>query len=445
MNVPLYDSQRITRNPRVALTFSLVCLLLLLIAASSLIYVPWTQSVFGEGEVGVFDPKDRPQTVDAQLRGRLVRLEVMEGDWVEEGQLMAVLEDRDPRFLDPNQMSSLEAQRAALLQKQLAIRQQISTLDEQNLALIASQNAMIPSAEVQITQSKQKQQALTLQLEVAKQKLETSRLQQERIETLFEAGLRSRRDLELQIQEYVQAQNELLKVEIDHSMAMSDIELADLERDRIAAEVRGRQIQVSEEIAKAHESLADIDNQLARLSIETSTLKSRQQLQEIRAPRTGRVVQLRKVGPGQMLQEGETLAVISPGEQRLGVELYIQGLDSPLVQEGRPVRLIFEGFPAVPFVGWPWTSVGTFGGRVAFVDPIATKEGGKTGFRVWVLPDPNEPRWPYQEKLLIGSRAAGWILLDEVPLYYEIWRQLNAFPARPVLDEKIKSKPVIRR
>ena len=62
---------------------------------------------------------------------------------------------------------------------------------------------------------------------------------------------------------------------------------------------------------------------------------------------------------------------------------------------------------------------------IALVD--ATDDGlGK--FRVLVVPDPDEPAWPEQRFLRQGVRAKGWVLLDQVALAYELWRQLNGFP-----------------
>lgn len=54
-----------------------------------------------------------------------------------------------------------------------------------------------------------------------------------------------------------------------------------------------------------------------------------------------------------------------------------------------------------------------------------TKEENPT----WILSriDPEEEAWP--EMLRIGSGADGIALLNDVPVWYEIWRQLNGFPA----------------
>jgi hypothetical protein len=110
----------------------------------------------------------------------------------------------------------------------------------------------------------------------------------------------------------------------------------------------------------------------------------------------------------------------------------------PLVQEGAQVRLQFEGWPAVQFVGWPSVAVGTFGGKVNRVFPT---DDGFGYFRVVVTPDKHfagEKDWPDDRYLRQGVRANGWVLLRQVSLGYEIWRQLNGFP--PVVSDQEPGK-----
>ena len=93
------------------------------------------------------------------------------------------------------------------------------------------------------------------------------------------------------------------------------------------------------------------------------------------------------------------------------------------------MRLQFEGWPAIQFAGWPSVAVGTFGGRIAAID--ATDDGtGK--FRVLVRPGRDDD-WPADRFLRQGVRANGWVMLKQVSLGYEIWRQLNGFP--PVVSQ----------
>lgn len=443
----IYAAQKMVRSPRVILWISLLLLAFAGCVAFAVMVVPWRQFVFAPGEVSVFNPMDRPQPIDAQIKGRLVELSVVEGQMVEKGDAIAILEDRDSKFLDPKRIQRIAEQIAALQEKQSATRQQLSALEGQGQAIDRALGAALPAAEAKARQAGQKTEVLRRQIRLANQDILTARLQRDRVETLFDQGLKSKRDLELAVQKLVEEETKLQKLEGDIDVVSTDIEIANLEQAKTAADLAEKQQKVAEGIAKARSVIAETEEKIKKLEGEASAIQVREELQKIVAPRNGQITKLKNVGPGHMIKEGDTLATLVPPQQSLGVELYVKGLDTPLVEVGRPVRIMFEGFPAVPFVGWPWASVGTFGGTVAVVDPTGAEEG-KEGFRVWVLPDPNEPEWPPTSRLRIGSKVNGWILLDDVPLYYEIWRQLNAFPARPALQnesQKIKIKPVLRR
>ncbi len=442
-----YVAQKMVKSPRIVLWISLLLLTIAGCVAFAVMVVPWRQFVSAPGEVSVFDPMDRPQPIDAQIKGRLVELSVVEGQMVQKGDTIAVLEDRDSKFLDPKRTQRIADQISALQDKQRATRQQLSALQAQGLAIEQALGAALPAAEAKARQAGQKTEVLKRQIRLANQDILTASLQKDRVEQLFEQGLKSKRDLELAVQKLVEEETKLQKLEGDIDVVSTDIEIANLEQAKTAADLAEKQQKVAEEIAKGRSVIAETEEKIKKLEGEASAIDVREKLQKIVAPRDGQITKLKKVGPGHMMKEGDTLATLVPPQQSLGVELYVKGLDTPLVEVGRPVRIMFEGFPAVPFVGWPWASVGTFGGTVAVVDPTGAEEG-KEGFRVWVLPDPEEPEWPPTSRLRIGSKVNGWILLDDVPLYYEIWRQLNAFPARPALkneNQKIKIKPVLRR
>jgi hypothetical protein len=100
-----------------------------------------------------------------------------------------------------------------------------------------------------------------------------------------------------------------------------------------------------------------------------------------------------------------------------------------LISEGDQVRLQFDGWPAIQFVGWPSVAVGTFGGKVIAINPADDSKGL---FKIIVGPDPEDPKqekWPDSRYLRQGVKANAWVILRTVPLGFEIWRQLNGFPA----------------
>ncbi len=152
---------------------------------------------------------------------------------------------------------------------------------------------------------------------------------------------------------------------------------------------------------------------------------SREGSQLVVAPRAGVITRVSAGGTATFVKAGDMLARFVPDNIESAVEIYVDGRDASLVSVGREVRLQFEGWPVIQFSGWPSVAIGTFEGVVAFVDPMAGTNGK---FRVVVRPGPDAPAWPANSILRVGTNARGWVLLDEVSVGYELWRQLNNFP-----------------
>lgn len=173
---------------------------------------------------------------------------------------------------------------------------------------------------------------------------------------------------------------------------------------------------------------------LAELA-ESETKLSRQQNQIIYAPKDGVILKVLSGNNATVVKAGDKIADFAPNLNDPIIELYVNSNDIPLIYEGRLVRLQFEGWPVVQLSGWPSLAIGTFGGIVVSVDP-SISENGK--FRVIIKRSKTET-WPDQRFIRHGTKTYGWILLNEVKLGYEIWRQVNAFP--PEFDA---SKPIVK-
>ena len=169
--------------------------------------------------------------------------------------------------------------------------------------------------------------------------------------------------------------------------------------------------------------VAEASAQLSRVDVNLS----RQSVQMVRAPRDGVILRVNAGDSATVVSAGDVVATFVPDNVERAVELYIDGRDIALVRPGARVRMQFEGWPVVQFSGWPSLAVGTFGGVVAAVDPSASAAGR---FRVMVTEDKDDPNpWPDHGFVRFGSNARGWILLEAVASGYELWRQLNNFPA----------------
>jgi len=187
--------------------------------------------------------------------------------------------------------------------------------------------------------------------------------------------------------------------------------------------LEGAKIKYQQLVAKEAESRA----RLSKADIGVS----RQSSQIVRAPRDGTIVRMNAGNTSTVVKAGDPIATFAPAHVERAVEVYLSGLDAPIVSIGRSARLMFEGWPAVQFSGWPESAIGTFGGIVGSVDPVAQPDGR---FRAIIYEDPSDP-WPEDRYLRLGGQARAWVQLTEVRLGYELWRQLNRFPPKPPVTQ----------
>ncbi|MEC7521862.1 MAG: HlyD family efflux transporter periplasmic adaptor subunit [Myxococcota bacterium] len=377
---------------------------------------PWRQNVQGSGRVIAYTPLERQQNVEAPIGGRVVRWHVQEGSTVREGDPIVDISDNDPRF-----MQRLELRRTAQEAQLETYTQRVSAAREQLEATERAQAQAVRAAEARLRVAQQSVEAARQSEQAADAALETARLNLARRRALEEQGLASQRDLELAILAEQRASTGRESARARVSAAQSELsgKQADLERARADAASARASAQASLQSAIAGEqgaraTLASLETQVAR-----------QEQQRVLAPRDGTIFRLVANQGGEQVSAGDTLAILVPDTRSRAAEIWVDGNDAAIIEPGRPVRLQFEGWPAVQFAGWPSVAVGTFGGRVAFVD---STDDGRGNFRVVITPDSEDEPWPDTRFLRQGTRVNGWVLLREVSIGFELWRQLNGFP-----------------
>lgn len=230
-------------------------------------------------------------------------------------------------------------------------------------------------------------------------------------------------DVDPQLLDRLKIELEAARRQLDAAQAVTKASDADFRRQK---ELLDRGITSRKDYEGALIALKTAQSQEAGAMAALSQVESRysrQSNQVIRAPGKGFVLRL-KAGAGMTsVSEGETLADFVPAGEDLAAEIYVNGMDLPLIRVGAQVRLQFEGWPAVQFSGWPSVAVGTFGGRVIMIDSSADRSG-----RFRVLVERGTESWPEARFIRQGTRANAWILLRSVPLGFELWRQFNGFP-----------------
>lgn len=412
------DALVATETPEFVVRYVKILAILFFALPIIAMFLPWQQNVTAIGKVTAFSPSERVQTIDAPVSGVISKWYVQEGSVVKEGEVLLEVSDIDPMFKD-----RLEAQRNNLQTKLNAKQDELKSYQVQQQNLMSSRDAKISAAQFKLDVANQKILSTTEAISAAKATADAAEFQSNRMQRLFVDGLVSKRDLEVAERDLIIAHRNLISAQAQHNSAKAEAQSAKAEILQIRADTQASLDSSSAVINKIKGELADSQNSLTSSEINLS----RQNMQRIVAPRAGTIFRLPVNSQSQMISQGQPLLVILPETNARAVELWVDGRDAPLITTDTSVRLEFEGWPAIQVPGWAKIGIGTFSGKVSFVDPT---DNGTGSFRVMVVPDENYPDWPSARFLRQGISAKGWILLQNVTIGYEIWRLLNGFPAR---------------
>jgi multidrug efflux pump subunit AcrA (membrane-fusion protein) len=381
-----------------------------------ILFLPWQQNVQGTGKVSALSPQDRPQTLPSRIDGRIERWLVAEGALVKAGTPLVEISEIKDEYMDPQIIERT--------QEQLDAKRQGNRDKTAKVAAYAAQmQALAQSLDFKRAQTRNKIAQYTAALEQATLDDSLAADQYRRKESLYASplGLTSLNDLQAA---RLKAQSASAKrVEKRNELASAQVELVaiDAEYGEKIEKARGERFSTLAEIQEGVGEVSKLRNKL-------SSVEVRKGYYRITAPQDGYVVKAMKQGVGEMVKAGEPLVTMQPVVSRRAVELAVRPMDLPLLRVGGKVRLIFDGWPALQFSGWPSVSVGTFGGEIVVIDAVAGTDGN---FRVLITPDAADEPWP--EQLRLGSGVHGWAALNNVRVWFELWRQLNGFaPTVPV-------------
>lgn len=388
-----------------------------------LLFFPWQQNIRGKGKLTALSPSQRPQSIETAIAGRISSWKVREGQFVNKGDTILTLSEVKDKYFDPQLLrrtqDQIDAKRGGIASK----REKAVALENQIEALEALLIAKRQQAVNKLQQSRFKLASDSVDYEAEKVRFANQENIFDRNKRRFDAGniaLTKFQEIESKYQasrmKQISAENKFLESKTEVINATVGINAVEAEyKDKISK----AQSDLSNTLADVFESEAS----LTKLENEYANLSIRNEQYQIIAPQDGYIVKAMKAGIGETIKEGESVVQISPEDPDLAVEMYVKAMDVPLIQPNRKVRVQFDGWPALQFSGWPNVSVGTFGGVVKVIDRV-NSVGGE--YRILVTPDPEEEPWP--EQLRIGSGTKGWVMLDNVTVWYEIWRQLNGFP-----------------
>lgn len=394
-----------------------------LAVAVALLFLPWVQNFRARGTVTALDPAARPQTIQSTIPGRVEAWYVREGDTVRRGDTIARLSETKPEYLDPQLVERTGATRDAksssadgyIAKAEALAGQAANTRQERDLKLRQAQN--------KLEQSRLYVATLVAELAQQRTEVEVADYQLARADTLYRRGLKPLTDQEAKRLKAQEAGAKLTATENKLDQARTDIRQAELALTSVEPEYAGELAKIESDRQSALTDYYTAVGDVATLSSQEAGYRIRRGYNYITAPQDGIVARVLKPGLGETVKEDDGVVSILPRTFIPAVEMYVEPFNLPLVRVGEEVRFLFDGWPAIVFSGWPGASYGTFVGEIAAVDNIIDAKGR---YRVLVRPDAEGKGWP--AALRPGSGAEGVVLLNRVPVWYELWRQLNAFP-----------------
>jgi multidrug efflux pump subunit AcrA (membrane-fusion protein) len=394
------------------------------IVAAVFLFLPWTQNVRARGNVTTLRQEQRPQELNSIIPGKIIKWYVKEGDFVNAGDTILQIGEVKEDYFDPNLIGRTGQQLDA---KQLSVdyyKNKVAATQNQIGAIENGRTLKQSQLQNKILQLQIKLQSDSAELSAAANDYLIATKQYKRQQAMYDSGLVSLTQLEQRNASFqnaaakkISAESKLANTKQD--LGIANIEIGALNQDYLEkiSKAQGDQFQSMSQIAGGQGEVAKLQNQVSNYNIRSG-------MYYITAPQSGQITKAKKAGIGEIMKEGEMLVEIVPDKPDYAVELFIKPVDLPLIAKDQKIQFLFDGFPAIVFSGWPNASYGTFTGKVVAVENSVSPNGK---FRVLVSEDGNSAKkWPQQLK--VGTGAQGFALLKNVPIWYELWRNINGFP-----------------
>lgn len=392
---------------------------LILLIFAGFMFLPWQQTVKGDGEVIAYSPSERNYQVYSPIDGFVDRIHVVENRFVKEGEVILEIKPVDRKYIDRlKDIASQTRAQADFLQDSLNILtdKKSVTMDEMQAGL------MVYDSKIRAIEDKIRE--LEVKKEAFLQNYEITKVNYERVKKLFEEGIESQRNFELEKNSLAKAKADLESVKIQIEVEKQNLTAVKQEKEKFLREYRNKILSLEKDIMETKAKLASYQKELRKVESEISEYSTAY----IRAKEDGYVVRIYKNDINQLVKKGEPVIMFAPVIHRRTILVRLPEFDMPLVKEGLPARIWFYGWPTINIPGWPVVRYGTFEGVVERVDPVKHEDGVYYAFVV----ETEDEKWPPSDVLRPGSRATVWIRLSVVPIWYEIWRKLNGFPPNMV-------------
>ena len=388
-----------------------------------IMFLPWTQNIKTQGNVSTLYQEQRPQKLNSPIPGRIIKWYVKNGDVVKKGDTILQISEIKDDYLDPLLVERTQEQVQAKKGVREYYNAKISTTENQIAAITAAKDLKLNQIKIKIAQLQNKLKAEQAELIAVNNELKIAQDQLNRQNKMYEEGLVSLTQLQQRNVSYQNALAKKTSAENKLAQTQQEITAQNIEQNAVIQEYTEKLSKTEGDRFQSMGQVAGSTGDIAKLENQVATYKVRKGLYYILATQDGQITQLTKAGIGEIVKDAETIGIIVPKKIDYIAEIYVKPVDLPLIRENQKVMLTFDGFPAIVFSGWPNSSYGTFSGKIIAIENSISENGL---FKAIVAEDKTQKRWPPNMK--IGTGASGIAILNDVPIWYEIWRNINGFP-----------------
>ena len=388
-----------------------------------IMFLPWTQNIKTQGNVNTLFQEQRPQKLNSPIPGRIIKWYVKNGDVVKKGDTILQISEIKDDYLDPLLVERTQEQVQAKKGVRDYYNAKISTTENQIAAITAAKDLKLNQIKIKIAQLQNKLKAEQAELTAVNNELKIAQDQLNRQNKMYEEGLVSLTQLQQRNVSYQNALAKKTSAENKLTQTQQEIAAQNIEQNAVIQEYTEKLSKTEGDRFQSMGQVAGSTGDIAKLENQVATYKVRKGLYYILATQDGQITQLTKAGIGEIVKDAETIGIIVPKKIDYIAEIYVKPVDLPLIRENQKVMLTFDGFPAIVFSGWPNSSYGTFSGKIIAIENSISENGL---FKAIVAEDKTQKRWPPNMK--IGTGASGIAILNDVPIWYEIWRNINGFP-----------------
>lgn len=395
--------------------------------------LPWTQTISADGKVSPIDPSSRPQIIPSRISGRVEKWYVKEGDLVKKGDTIVYISEVKEDYFDPLLVNRTESQVKSKESSISSYEQKINSIDTQIDAINQALRMKLEQTKNKIQQTQSKVASDSADYIAISNNFNIAEEQFKRYDELLQKGIISKTDYETRKSKLQENQAKKVAAENKWRYSKSELMNAMLELNTVKQEYNEKLMKAESDKFSALSNLYDAEASLTKMQNQLSNYSIRSGLYYITAPQDGYITKSYSQGVGEFIKEGSALVSIVPRQNQMAVEFFVEPMDVPLLQKGQAIQLTFDGWPAFVFSGWPGASFGTYSAKIVAVDKVISDNGK---FRVLAVKE--NQAWP--ESIYVGGGVKALVMLNDVPVIYEIWRHINGFPPEFYVNKKNEVK-----